>query len=366
VLGPRALNRALLERQMLLRRAEGRTAGEAVEHLVGMQAQAPRSPYVGLWTRLAGFRAAELEALIAGRHAVRGASMRSTIHLLTARDALALAPVMRAMRDARFAATPFARSLSGVDRAALLAHGRELLAEQPQTLSRLGRRLAERWPDDDPTALSYAVVFGLSLVQVPPRGLWTQSGPAVVTPADRWLGQALGTETDPRAVLLRYLAAFGPATVADIRTWSGLAGVAAVVDRLRPELVFFADERGRELLDVADAPRPDPDTPAPPRFLPEYDNVLLSHADRSRIIEHDRRVPLPAGNGGTGGTLLIDGFWRADWRIERAAGAAVLRITPFAKVAKRHHPAIVREGMDLLSFAAADAETHDVSIDDPA
>jgi hypothetical protein len=312
---------------------------------------------------MAGFGPAELAALLQERAAVRGTLMRATVHLVTARDALALRPLVQPVLESRFEGSPFGRAIAGVDRTALQAAGRALVEDEPRTHADLREHLGARWPGVDPDALAYAIAFLVPLVQVTPRGLWDHNGPARRTTMRRWLGAspADGALTVD-ALVLRYLAAYGPATAADVRTWSGLTGIAAVLERLRPELVSFSDERGRELLDLPDAPRPDPRTPAPPRFLPEYDNVLLSHADRARIIDHDRRVPLPPGNGGTGGTLLIDGFWRATWKIERAGEAARLRIRPFAPLAARHAKAVVREGAALLSFAASDTTDHDVEL----
>jgi hypothetical protein len=365
VLGPRALNRALLERQMLLRRAEGRAAGAVIEDLVGLQAQAPRAPYVGLWTRMAGFGPTDLSTMLEERTAVRGSLMRATVHLVTARDALALRPVIQPVLEARFGATGASRAIAGLDREALLAEGRAFVEEEPRTHAELRKHLSARFAGVDPDALAYAIAFLLPLVQATPRGLWERGGAARRTTMERWLGAALEPQPPEGgidAIVVRYLKAYGPATVADVRTWSGLSGVAEVVERLRPQLVSFADERGRELLDLPDAPRPEPETPVPPRFLPEYDNLLLSHADRARVIEHGRRVPLPPGNGGTGGTLLVDGFWRATWKIERDGDAARLRITPFAPLAARHEKAVVREADALLAFAAPDAREHEVQV----
>src|SRR5207344_19729 len=131
-------------------------------------------------------------------------------------------------------------------------------------------------------------------------------------------------------------------------------------ERLRPRLRAFRDPAGRELLDGPDAPRPDPDTPAPPRFLPEYDNVLLSHADRARIIPVRRRVPLPPGLGGTGGTVLVDGFWQATWKITRPQGAAILHVEPFTRLSRAQGTSVTDEGARLLAFAAAGTGVREV------
>ncbi len=283
VLSRRELNRALLARQHLLERVS-MPALDLMEHLAGMQAQAPRAPYVALWSRSAGFRAAELEALIEARTAVRAAGMlRTTIHLLSAADALAMRPVLqRGVVERGFrSGSPFARNLVGLRIDEVIAVGRQLLMERPRSTAEMGRLLGERWPDRDAVSLAMAVRYLVPLVQVPPRGLWSRSAPPKFAILEDWLGRPLAIDTAPDSLVLRYLAAFGPATVADVATWSWLTDLRPVLERLRPGLRVFHDEHGRELFDVPEGLLPDPESPAPPRLLPEFDNVLLLHKDRA-------------------------------------------------------------------------------------
>lgn len=361
VLDRRALNRALLARQLLLHRAET-SAAAAIERLVGMQAQTPNSPYVALWSRLEGFRPEELSRLIEARQAVRIALMRSTIHLVTARDCLALRPVLQpALARSLYTGSPYGRHIVGMDIEALLRAGRRLLEEQPRTFAELGALLQEQWPERDAAALANACRNLLPLVQAPPRGVWGKGGAARHTTAESWLGRPLAADASPDALVLRYLAAFGPAGVRDAQIWSGLTGLGEAFARLRPRLRVIRDEGGRELFDLPDAPRPDLDTPAPPRFLPDYDNVLLAHVDRGRIIADEHRARIFTGNA-IRPTVLVDGFVAGTWAIERQRTAATLRVTPFAPLAADDRATLEEEGSRLLGFVALDAESRDVQI----
>jgi Winged helix DNA-binding domain len=366
VLGMRALNRATLERQMLLRRRK-LSAEEAIEHLVGMQAQAPNPPYVGLWTRLEGFYPDQLARLILERRAVRVALMRNTVHLVSARDCLKLRPLVQPVIDRGLYANRANREgLEGVDVGALSAAGRALLEERPRTAKELGVLLRERWPDRDPASLARAVRHLLPLVQVPPRGVWGMSGQTTHTTAEAWLGRPLDTDPSPEEMAVRYLGAFGPAGVKDAQTWSGLTRLGEVFERLRPRLSTFRDERGRELFDLPDAPRPDPDTPAPPRFLPEFDNLILSHADRTRVIADDYRRVIASKNGMVPATFLVDGFVRGTWKTQRTRGKATLVIEPFEALSGNDRDALAEEGERLLRFMAQPqgAEPYEIRIDE--
>ena len=356
VLSRRALNRATLERQLLLRRSD-LTAEAAVEHLVGLQAQVPLNPYTGLWSRLERFRPEQLAELLLERRVVRTVVMRATIHLVTDDDCLVLRPLVQPILSAELRRhRDLSPQLQGVDLEPVLAFARRLL-EEPRTGRQLREALAERFGGLDPAALAYACRCHLALVQVPPRGLWGRSAQISIVTAEAWLGRPLVDEPSLDTVVLRYLAAFGPATSADVATWSRLTGIRDVLERLQPQLRTFRDEQGRELFDLPDAPLPDPDTPAPPRFLPEYDNVLLSHADRSRVLADEDRVVLSRAGGVGYGSVLVDGFARAVWRVE--GNALVVSHLPLAK---RTLAAVAAEGRRLLRFLVGGAADHEVRL----
>jgi len=354
----RALNRATLERQMLLRRWQ-MPMPDAVERLVGLQAQTTHSWYHGLWTRLEDFLPERLAGMLIKRKVVRIALMRSTIHLVTARDCLWLRPLTQPVIE-RSAKGSFGRHWIGLDTEALVAAGRALVEEKPRTFSELGKQLAERWPDRPPAALAQAIRAWAPLVQVPPRGVWAMSGPAAHTTAEAWLGRPLATNPSLEEMIMRYLAAFGPASVKDMQTWSGLTRLSEVTERLRPRLATFRDESGRELFDLPDAPRLAPDTPAPPRFLYDYDNLLLSHADRSRFITGEYHKQGFTMDGPMPSIALVDGFTNATWKIIRSRNTATLTIKPFTRLSRNDTAALTEEGARLLAFAAADAAAHDI------
>ncbi|WP_309121822.1 winged helix DNA-binding domain-containing protein [Paenibacillus sp.] len=361
-MSPRALNRAALARQLLLRRAE-MTAFEAVEHLAGLQAQSPIAPYFGLWSRLERFRHEELSSLLLERKVVRIALMRATLHLVSASDGLGLRAPLRPIMEQSLKGA-FGKRLAGVDLDALAAAGRSMLEAEPLTWSELGARLGARWPDRDPNALAAAVRNRVPLVQPPPRGLWGESGLATHTPAEAWLSGVvpaeLTPELTPEGIILRYLAAFGPATAQDVQAWSGLTRLNEVLERLRPKLATFRDGAGRELFDLPDAPRPEDEVDAPVRYLGEFDNMLLSYADRSRIVGESARGRVMTKNGIVRAAVLVDGFVAGIWRIERERRKARLLVEPFRELSAKERNALAEEGERLLAFAAAEAEGREV------
>lgn len=361
VLDRRTLNRTLLARQHLLGRVDLSVPG-AIESLVGLQAQVPRDPYISLWSRLRGFQPPMLESLIEDRAAVRMTLMRTTLHLVTAADAPGLRAVLHDVCERGFASSPFRRRLTGIDVEELVAAGTAALAERPRSGVELGRILGARWPGGDTTAMSYAIRYLVPLVQVPPRGLWRRSAAPRLLTLAAWLGlpddaASLATVTVDD-IVLRYLRAFGPATVADIRTWSWLAGLRAVVDRLRPRLRTYRDEAGRELLDVEDGVLEDAARAAPVRFLGEYDNLFLSHADRSRITG-DLAWGTPYVRRGA---FFVDGFLAGSWSASEAGGPggrATLTVEPRRPIAEARDEVEAEAGA-LLAFLAPEGATREV------
>lgn len=362
VLSRRALNRAVLCRQSLLERS-ALLPYDAIHALAGLQAQAPLAPHVGLWSRLVDYSPAALDDLYDARRVVRANLMRATVHLTTTADALRwqrmLAPV-----GERSVQAAFGKRLLGLDLAALVAEAEKLLHEEALTTAELGRRLAGLFPGYDADALAYGARGRLALVHVPPRGKWGASGGTTrQTTFPAWLEQSPEPVGTPDEMVLRYLAAFGPAGVQDAQAWSGLTRLTEVLERLSPQLAVFRDEGGRLLYDLPDAPRPAESAAAPVRFLPEYDNLFFGYADRTRFVPDLRKPPIPPGNGARTGTVFVDGEWRAVWKIalptrrrrganDEAPAAAVLTVKLFGEAGDEDVAAIEREGHDLARFIA--------------
>lgn len=358
VLDWRTLNRTLLARQFLLERVDAEPA-RLVEHLIGMQAQVPLDPYVGCWSRLRSFDPHVLAEELLERRLVRMTLLRATLHLIGARDALRLRPLLQPMLERAFASSAFARKLSGLDLGSVLDSGVELVEREPLTLARLRATLAERWPERDANALAYAVRYLVPLVQVTPRGVWGKTMQPTVTTLGSWL--------DPRSpesgatvdeYVLRYLRAFGPATPGDIRTSSWLRDVRPVIDRLRPRLRGYRDDRGRELYDVEDGVFEDAATPAPVRFLPQFDNVFLSHADRGRIMDLVKWDTTFAHRG----CVLVDGFIAGSWKLTKEARNSTLVVEQRTRISAGLRAEVREEGERLLEFLAPDARTRRVRL----
>ncbi len=359
ILTRRQLNRATLARQMLLERANEPPSG-AVARLAGMQAQEPAPPFVGLWTRLAAFAPADLLAMLHERSVVRCTALRGTLHLLTADDYRAWrGPAEPGVRQAL--ATLGSRA-AGLEPDAVLARAHALFAERPRTFNDLREALAGEFPGVDERALGYVARMGLPLVMVPNEGdHWGFPSDPVFGLAEDWLGPVAPNEDATRAMALRYLAAFGPASASDFGAWSGLKGAKALFEALRPDLVSFRDERRRDLFDLPDAPRPVPEVPAPVRFLPAFDNILLAHDDRSRIIADEHRPRVVTKNLRVHPTFLVDGLVAGTWKAERKRATAILRLAPFAPLSAGATEALAAEGDALLQFLEPDAAAREVA-----
>ncbi|MGW2303501.1 winged helix DNA-binding domain-containing protein [Streptomyces sp. NPDC001809] len=365
VLGVRALNRATLDRQLLLRPAS-LGVPEAVEHLLGLQAQNTKPPYYALAARLDGFRPEQLSVLMESRAVARIVSMRSTVHTHTARDAVALRGLAQPGAIDRELALFVSRGgLDGVDLDRLADLARALVEERPRTPKELREELLPHWPDADPQSLSVAARCLLPLVQVTPRGLWERGGQVALTTTDQWFDGLEATTADGAADLdetvLRYLGAFGPASVKDMQAWCGLTRLGVAFERLRPRLLAFQDERGTELFDLPDAPRPDEDTPAPPRLLPEFDNLLLSHADRTRVVPADLRGRTWSGNQAHR-VFLLDGFLAGIWHLDEGKERTTLTLEPFARVTHADRAALVSEAERTLLLMTPSGTAYDVLI----
>ncbi|WP_344314197.1 winged helix DNA-binding domain-containing protein [Fodinicola feengrottensis] len=357
VVSRRVLNRALLERQLLVRRCKLRPAA-AIERLVGLQAQATNPPFHGLWSRLVNFDQRQLDELITSRQVVRAATMRGTLHLHTADDFLTIRAVVQPGFERAMQST-YAKVLDGMDVNELAKVGRELLAGEPLTFGQLRDGLLARWPGRHPTMVTNAVRTQVPLVQVPPCGTWDRSGPRVYTTIEKWLDRPVSAEPAVESLISRYLSVFGPATVADVQNWSGLTRLGEVVERMRPTLRTLRTEDGAELFDLPRGALPDPDLPVPVRLVAEFDNVVLGHADRSRIVPDKYRKRIMTVNGIVRGTVLSDGFVAGLWKIQRTKTAATLVVTPFSVLDQE---ATEAEALSLLRFTAPTSE-HQVSFE---
>jgi hypothetical protein len=354
------LGRATLARQLLLAR-EKTTAVDAVERLCGMQAQEARPPFAGLWSRLEEFRREHLHAPLHRRDLVRATLMRATLHLMSARDYAAFRAALQPALSQAMSGALRGRD-QGLDLDRLVPVARELLEERPRNFNELRGLLQERFPKVNHRALGYAVRMQLPLVMIPTDARWAFPSVADFTPADAWLEEPLPSAAAPEPLVRRYLAAFGPATAADFQTWSGLKGAKGALDGMRDGLQVFRDEHGRELLDLPEAPRPDPDVPAPVRFLPEFDNLVLAYSDRTRLLADEHRPAVVTKNLRVRATFLWDGRICGTWDVERKKSRATLHVRPFAKLPKRAASELPEEGESLLRFLEEDATSFDLDI----
>ncbi|MDP2712658.1 MAG: winged helix DNA-binding domain-containing protein [Solirubrobacteraceae bacterium] len=354
------LNRATLARQMLLERAADLAVPAAVERLAGMQAQEPKHPFVGLWTRVAGFSEDALRRALSDREVVRATLMRSTLHLLSARDYAALRLALQPPPSV--ALRVLGTRAEGLDVDAVLSAARELLAERPLTFDAIRAGLVERFPEVNDRALGYAVRTLLPLVMVP-GGVERWGYPRVCefALAEELLDEPLAPAA-PEALATRYLGAFGPASAADVQGWSGMGQMKAVLDAMRPRLAVFADERGRELFDLPDAPRPGADAVAPVRYLPEFDNLVLAYDDRTRVIADEHRPLVTTKNLRVKATFLVDGVVAGTWTIAVKRRVATVALVPFGALSRRSLAELTAEGEALARFVEPAAAAHEVVV----
>ncbi|MCE0538785.1 winged helix DNA-binding domain-containing protein [Kineosporia rhizophila] len=354
----RSLGRATLARQHLLEPAR-MSALEMIEHLVGLQSQEPLSAYGGLWTRLVDFRPSELSDLIESRQVVRILAMRGTVHLLSAADCLGLRPLMQPVLDRIYRQTRVRRAIGDLD--GLTRRAQDLLRAGPIAATDLSRALLAHYPDADLEVVGMATRGSLALVQVPPRALWGRSGRTTYVPAADWLGKPLQA-ADIRDVIRRYLAAYGPATVADVQAWCKLTKLREITDTM-PGLLRLKGENGADLLDLPDAPRPAQDVIAPVRMLPDFDNVLLSHADRSRFMSPDDQRRLSTRIVVVPSIFLVDGTVGGWWHLDRKRH--LVTVTPFRRFSARQRQQVleeaVRAGNLYLEHTRLDVREADLS-----
>lgn len=332
---------------------------EAVERLGGMQAQEPRPPFIGLWSRLEGFATGDLRAALHDRSLVRAMAMRATLHLMSAADYRAVRAALEPVMESAMTGALRGR-MEGLDLPRVLPAAAALLAGGPMTFAQIRGALAREFPGVDERALGYAVRTRMPLVMVPTDDRWCFPAASAVTPAEDWIGAPLDAGATAEALALRHLSAFGPSTPADVQSWCGVPGVRAALDRLRPGLVALRDEGGRELLDLPDSPRPGDDAEAPARLLPEFDSLVLAYADRARIVPAAHQGRITTRNLRVRAVFLWDGFAAGTWTLPVARRTATLTLEPFARLPRGAAAALREEAEALARVAEPEATGHEV------
>jgi len=356
----RELNRATLARQMLLSRQKHPVV-KAIEQLVALQAQLPRPPFAGLWSRLDSFSRADLSKAVHARTVVRATTMRGTIHLMSAADYLRFRGCLQASLDAALVAVLRDRATS----LNLTAICKEALAffSQPHNFEEARVHLVKAFPAGDERAMGYAVRLNVPLVQVPSDDVWAYPAQADFVSAAAWLKKpvAPASAAGIAALLVRYLAAYGPATIKDAQAWTGVAGLEAAAASLKDKLITVPGPTGKPLYDLPDAPRPDADTPAPVRFLPEWDSVIVTRADERIVAKADRpRVFLPGLR--VAALVLVDGMAAGTWKVAATAKKASLQIESFASWTAARKRDVTAEGEALVRFVEPNAKAYDVTV----
>lgn len=355
----RQLNRTLLARQMLLDRHDTRPVA-AIEHLIALQSQIPNPPYIGLWTRLRSFERRQLTELLEARAIARAPWIRSTLHLVSAADHQRFQSVIQPalVRGLR---SFFGARAADLDIERLLSIAKPFLESNQPSIGALRARLQEHEPQLNKEAMAYAVRSYLPLVQIPPSGAWGAGTSATYTTAEKWLGAA--APSDLAHLFRRYLAAYGPADIMDFQTWTGMTRLKPQLEPTLADLLAYQSESGRDLYDLPELTIADPGSISPLRFIPEYDNMLIAHRDRSRIVpdEHRKRVFLSAGR--IAGTVLVDGVVGATWNVKKDKRSLSLHVKLFEAQPKACLRAIEEEGDRLLRFYDDKASSRAVVID---
>jgi hypothetical protein len=352
----RQLNRTLLARQFLLER-QTLACAKTIAALLALQSQIPNPPYIGLWTRMRGFEKQQLTALLKSRVVVRAPWIRSTLHLVTAEDHQAYQAVIQPAL-ARGLRSFFGARAQGLDIERLIAIAQPYLESETPAIGALRDKLQEHEPQKDKQAMAYAVRSYLPLVQVPPSGSWGVGTRARYTTAERWLGAP--SPSDLGSLFRRYLAAFGPADVMDFQTWTGMTRLKSALKPTLDTLACYRDAQSRILYDLPGKLLVEEEARAPIRFLPEYDNILIAHRDRGRILPEAYRKKVFVSAGRVLGAVIIDGFVGAIWKVEHTKQCAILRVTLFEKQRDEVLVAIEAEGLALARFIDEDAASHRV------
>ncbi|MBU3061367.1 winged helix DNA-binding domain-containing protein [Nocardia sp. NEAU-G5] len=354
-LSERTLNRTLLTRQHLLERSK-LSVPDMCAHLVGLQAQDVPPPFIGLWSRIQDFDPATVSGALLDRSLVRITLMRATIHMVVPADALRIAPhIQPELEKIPFRAGFNSGAMLGLDPEEVRRRGEKALGDEPLTAAELRSIAAREFPDRNPSAVLQTWLYQLPVLQTPPRGLWKNNSRPVWSRIEPWLGAPLDDGYPLAELVIRYLRAFGPATTADVQAWSRLTGIAEAVAQLGDRVRTYTDERGRTLYDPADAELADPDLPAPVRFLGWYDNAILSHKDRSRIVPDGAAPPLQHMAAQVS-PILLDGYLSGIYKIFPDRGRARLRIVPGRTWSAAERAAVEAEGAALLAFVEPDLD----------
>jgi hypothetical protein len=347
----RQLNRTLLRRQLLDERAD-LTPTTATARVLALQAQEPNWVFAGLWSRLARFERDDLEAAVEQRELVRGPLLRGTQHLTTADDYAWLRPTIQPVLSRLARSTYYTAQTHGIDPGDLVAAARDALGDGLVRRRDLAATLVARWPDRRGAVLAAAVEALMPVVHGPETsawGSWWSRRSIAVSDAQAWLDRPMSPPDLP-ALVRRYLAAFGPAGVMDLQTFTGLTRLRPAVDAMRDELRVLHGPGGAELLDLPDAEILDEDAPAPVRFLAAFDNAVLGHRDRTRILPEPHRTSVMPGYSMVHATVLVDGFVAARWTIEHGT----LLVHPLEPLPDPD--AVLAEGTRMAAFLDLDAD----------